>query len=190
MLKEEKTVTNFKPGDKVRLKEKFYNETRFLEMDRGSRKYYAALKGKPLIVSKAQTCFLGDYVLVSGISTGWLRTELLEPVEKPRPQITGVWFDEATDAFAARKAMRKWTLEEIIEAQAFLGEFFTRGRCRLSYKDYAHSIRGEEILITVDGKRGVAKCCPTDDWNYYIGSMVALSKITGRRLPSWIRSTK
>lgn len=327
MLKEELKMSQFKPGDKVKLKEKFYLEPRFKEMDRTSRKYYANLKGKSLIASKLQTNSCGEYVCVGGDSVGWLRSELLELVEKPKPQITGVWFDECvglsigvamehiskgqlckfdpktgqirptprafTDgsidketvrsvvdaiinplfvghANAAKpkpelpkpiepkvgmwavpvmdtnpltggkrgcsispyvqgrefrigrmyvgsrtgnvwlsagygdpgielaackllpnyKPVRKWTLDEIREAQAFIGEFFTRDRRRLSYKDYAHSIRGEEILITVDGKRGVAKCCPTDDWNYYIGSMVALSKITGRRLPSWIRSTK
>lgn len=257
-------MTNFKEGNTVQLKGKFYDEPSFKRLDRFNRKYISSLAKRRLKITHIFISCEEIITVYDEISnnSAHVPVAILE-LAHPKTQITGAWFDECDDKFIPPtprkqiepklvlrigawavpvvdlkqlsrdpakfekgvpfqienifggaysgdtfltrqgevrgirlshckllpdyKPMRKWTLEEIMYAKAFLGEFLTSRQLRLSYKNYENSRRGEEIVLTVGDKRGIARCCPTDDWNYYIGSMVAICKATGRPLPDWIK---
>lgn len=85
-------MKQFKKGDTVVLKEQFYEEPRFKEMDRGSRKLYAGFKSVAFVVSEVGLGEFGAYVRTS---KGWLRAELFELVKKP--EVTAIWYDECTE---------------------------------------------------------------------------------------------
>lgn len=102
----------------------------------------------------------------------------------------GDWF--ATIPYDAKllsdyKPMRKWTDAEIMEAKAIVAE-----QIYLFFKDDPNTkfgnepTEGEDIPSRYHGKRVYAHCCKTDEWNIWIGRMVAMCKATGRDLPAWI----
>jgi hypothetical protein len=227
----------FKDGDKVRLKEKFYDEDDFKSDDKHQRKEIAKLKGRAWTINSVDFNSVWKQVRVSGDSTCryTVPVSLLELVEKPVVEVKrkakvgeyvkvikedSMWeakigiigkvvfsgffgcviIVENKDYYVRfqnivvlenyvpkEKPLRKWTDAEIMEAKAIIGEFLTRNSCYFSYKSYINKNRGDAICVYVGNEKGVAKCCATDDWNYYIGTMVALCKATGRELPKWIK---
>lgn len=84
---EENTMTRFKVGDKVRLKEKFYDEPYFKKCGRTIRKMYAARQGNIYTVSEH------PYDTDSTVSTEeddemfWFDTTLLKLAEKPAVEV-------------------------------------------------------------------------------------------------------
>ena len=167
-VKEEKKVTNFKEGDMVKLKEKFYDEPDFKEMPRVYRKHIAQC-------SKIFFPYRAAYCQVPA--------SLLELAELSKPKITGVWFDECTEYPPKKPAMRKWTEAEITEAKAITCDLFFS----IVGKNFGYKFLDYYCRIHMNGKEFTAKACNTDEPNINIGRMVALCKATGTPFPDWIR---
>lgn len=84
------------------------------------------------------------------------------------------------------KPLRKWTDAEIMEAKSIVAECLYEVASGTSFVITPIS-DGEQILMAIRGKTYFSNCCESDEWNVWIGRMVAFSKATGRKLPSWIQ---
>ena len=178
-------MTQFKEGDKVRLKEKFYDEPYFKSCDRFMRKEYAKLLGKEFTVStKGFTTKKGYYVRLNEMMFKISPHESMLELVLPETQITGVWFDECTEYPPKKPAMRKWTAAEITEAKVIACELFFG---ELYGKLFSYNFKETVCSIRVNGVEFTARPCRTDEPNINIGRMVVLCKATGRPFPDWIR---
>ena len=180
-VKEEKKVANFKEGDMVKLKDKFYDEPDFKELDRYGRKSITSLVERELVVIHVYR----RVGVFDGIgNNSWVvPASILELAELSKPKITGVWFDECTDYPPKKPAMRKWTEAEITEAKAITCDLFFS----IVGKNFGYKFLDYYCRIHMNGKEFTAKACNTDEPNINIGRMVALCKATGRPFPDWIR---
>ena len=85
--------------------------------------------------------------------------------------------------------MRTWTEEEIAEAKCIIAEEIMANigkdivLAELEDKNFSVRILNEKSWET---KIRTSKKCKTDEYNEYIGAMVAICHATGRILPKWI----
>lgn len=82
------------------------------------------------------------------------------------------------------KPLRKWTEAEITEAKCIIAEIEVEGV--IYSKASALGFEGTNTNASFNHKESIARCSVHDEYNMYIGSMVALCKASGRKLPSWI----
>mgnify|MGYP007069473121 CR=1 FL=1 len=85
-------------------------------------------------------------------------------------------------------ALRTWTQEEIQEAKDIvLDILFSETRVlKIEGKDIIKT--GDPIFSAYGGKRYTARCSEHDQWNFWVGKMVAMCTASGRKLPDWVRN--
>ena len=79
---------------------------------------------------------------------------------------------------------RKWTPEEIVQAKCFLAEELIYAKCRFVYDNVR---RKTECYNFETNKLSEAKCAPNDEFNQYIGAVVAYCKTCGVKIPEFIK---
>ena len=79
---------------------------------------------------------------------------------------------------------RKWTPEEIVQAKCFLAEELIYAKCRFVYDNVR---RKTECYNFETNKSSEAKCAPNDEFNQYIGAVVAYCKTCGVKIPEFIK---
>ena len=223
----------FKKGDKVRLKDKFYDEDDFKNDERYIRESIAKIKGQTWTIEDITNYDNQKRACSSEKDCMWsIPLSLLELVETPKeiePKV-GMWAEiikehwgkpvgsivkiasvrgdnsiyyecakteHSRGTFFAHeryykllpnyKPLRKWTDVEIMEAKSIVAEILYEGEQRIASIGGGNFHDGDIVWAMVNGKIYKAKCCPTDEWNVWIGRMVATCKSAGRALPSWIR---
>jgi len=86
---------------------------------------------------------------------------------------------------------RKWTKEEVTEAKCFIAEFIIRlnGNGYSVTINYHSTIRIDaRIVAGTLVKTASARCSKKDEYNPYIGTMVALCKATNLAMPDWVNN--
>ena len=201
---------NIKVGDKVRLKDKFYDEPDFKTENRFARKEISKNKGFEIMVHK----IISEGMRVSSDENKGAFTipiSLLEKVEEPVVQeentIDGQvhnYNSKQQDA-AQRKFekwlktildrnpqnFRKWTKEEVTEAKCLIADFMIRlnGNGYSVVITYLSTIRTDaRIAQGTFVRTASARCSKKDEYNPYIGTMVALCKVTNLAMPDWVNN--
>lgn len=78
---------------------------------------------------------------------------------------------------------RRWTPEEIVKAQCFLGGELIYAKCKFVY----NKKNGRTACFNYEnGRSAEAKCAPNDMFNPYIGAVVAYCKTCGVKIPEFI----
>jgi hypothetical protein len=79
---------------------------------------------------------------------------------------------------------RKWTEEEIVKAKCFLAEELVNGKCKFTF-----DINNNETTCYnfESNKIKSAKCAYNDECNRYIGAVVAYCKVSGVKIPEFIK---
>jgi len=203
-----------KVGDKVRLKDKFYDEPDFKNEDRYHRVHLAKNKGFVLPVDDIHYNSYSKQTRVGSKENKGDYTipiSLLEKVEEPVVQeentIDGQVpnYNSKQQEAAQRKFekwlktvldrnpqnFRKWTKEEVTEAKCFIAEFIIRlnGNGYSVVINYLPTIRIDaRIVAGTLVKTASARCSKKDEYNPYIGTMVALCKATNLAIPDWVNN--
>jgi hypothetical protein len=99
----------------------------------------------------------------------------------------GVYLDEV-ELLPCHKPMRHWTDEEITEAKCIIAELMFEVTLTVKNKGINNFQAGDQLKTVFKGETYTATCCPTDEWNFWIGRMVSLCKAHGRKLPKWMYS--
>ena len=147
-----------KAGDTVKLIDKYYNHHAYKRGSRKARKEISKLAGKTFSITGV------------GIRDDELNTD------------TDCWYAVPVELLE-HCSKRKWTDDEIAEAQRIIGEIVAEAGVICFYDNLLNS---GENRIHYNGVFYTAVCSDRDEYNKTIGRMVALCKATGRKLPEWV----
>lgn len=87
-------------------------------------------------------------------------------------------------SLAPLEAKHRYTDEQITEAKCYLAEkMFDNTGWTITKPTEAHPV----AVVSGGLGTGTAKCAPDDEFNVYIGLMVAVKRYHGEPLPTWIR---
>lgn len=86
--------------------------------------------------------------------------------------------------------LRKWTPEEIMESKMIIAEIMFATTHSWNITSLFDVPTGSKITSYINGKEYSARCCKTDEWNFWVGKMISLCKAVGREFPAWIKEGK
>lgn len=173
----------FKIGDKIRLKKEFYKEEVFKGMSRSLKKPIAYLQGKSVSVVSVPNFNRNDVAIIvtDGVDIYIFPPcifELAEPEKKAEELNQYIKVGDYVKILS-----RKWTPEEIVQAQCFLAGELIYAKCKFVYD---HNSNRTACYNYETGKSAEAKCSPNDMFNPYIGAVVAYCKTCGVKIPEFI----
>lgn len=169
-------MAKFKQGDKVRLKKDYYKHDWFKAWDRENRKRIS------LGANKVARVTLEDMFVVCPTY--------------PLKNVAEIRFNDRTylqvhedmlEYAVANKPTYKhsYTAEQIAEAQRIIGELVADSNngkgCRM-----ISDTKKKKCFAIVGCNTYTAHCSDGDEYNRYIGIMIALCRANGRKVPDWV----
>ena len=137
---------------------------------------------------KKQIAKVGDFIELTvynfGDSVGTV-AEVIEVNEanvkyKTARSMRGYYYARHDSYKIVEPPKRKWTEEEITKAKCFLAEELIKGTYKFTY-------RRNRIDCSNGVETATAKCSSKDEYNQYIGAVVAYCKVSGIKIPEFIR---
>ena len=194
------TFDNYKKGDIFKVKEKygqdsvrvfgtfdtciFEHEYVVLENYKPEDKPSELPKKEP----KKQIAKVGDFIELTVYNFGDSVGTVAEVIEvnkanvkyKTARSMRGYYYARHDSYKIVEPPKRKWTEEEIVKAKCFLAEELIKGTYKFTY--------GRNRIDCSNGiETATAKCSSKDEYNQYIGAVVAYCKVSSIKIPKFIR---
>lgn len=137
---------------------------------------------------KKQIAKVGDFIELIVYNFGDLVGTVAEVIEvneanvkyKTARSMRGYYYARHDSYEIVEPPKRKWTEEEIVKAKCFLAEELIKGTYKFTY--------GRNRIDCSNGiETATAKCSSKDEYNQYIGAVVAYCKVSGIKIPKFIR---
>ena len=200
-------MAKFKQGDKVRLKQDYYKHDWFKAWDRENRKRISlgankvarvtvedmfvvfsihSLKNVAEIRFNDRTYLQVHEDMLESVATRVTYTEptyddLLETINL----ITESEEFKRIERIFGRTSKHSYTAEQIAEAQRIIGELVVASRYGEDY-EILDDEKSRKCWVHYDCKTYTAYCSEDDEYNLYIGIMIAMCKANGRKVPDWV----
>lgn len=207
-------MAKFKQGDKVRLKQDYYKHDWFRGLYRERRKAISEKVGKVARITTESMAeayssmrFPLGLVEIRFNDRSFLRVheDMLESVAtrvtdtEPTYAVANYCNDlletisliTASEEFKrleriyGRTSKHSYTAEQIAEAQRIIGELVVASRYGEDY-EILDDENKKKCWVTVGCKTYTAYCSEDDEFNEYIGIMIAMCKANGRKVPDWV----
>lgn len=205
-------MARFNDGDKVRLKKDYYKNWWFGGLSRDKRKKISEKENR---VARVTTNDMSDICqeypngiveirfndrvfcrvhedMLESVATRVTETEptyavanycndLLETINL----ITVIEEFKRFERIYRRTSKHSYTAEQIAEAQRIIGELVVASRYG---EDYAilDDEKSRKCWVHYGCKTYTAYCSEDDEYNLYIGIMIAMCKANGRKVPDWV----